>query len=145
MNWENFQTAYQNASEDKRAIVSGSAVPQCVAKAVNEGKVDQAQAKVVTQLFSIQYLDSNQKDAALTELRQAGVPDGEELFKSLGFCVASMPADTNTDLTDEIKEAEAALSETAAIGQDTPSIPTEEPAYSSTQESILNESVNNKA
>lgn len=144
MNWETFQTALQSAPENQRVIASGSAIPNCIEKAVTEGKVDQTQAKKVTQLFAVQYLDPNQKTAVMEELRKLGVPNGEELFKSLGFCVASAPADTDdmTSLEDDIKEAEEAMASVPkfrTMSEDMKIHTDEEPTYSSTQEAILKE------
>tara|TARA_B100000508_G_scaffold81917_1_gene63660 strand:- start:5980 stop:6429 length:450 start_codon:yes stop_codon:yes gene_type:complete len=146
MNWETFQTALHNAPEDKQAIAGGEAIPTCVKKAVTEGKVDQAQTKAVIQLFATQYLDPNQKDSAVAELKKQGVPDVEELFKSLGFCIASAPTETiggeNPDLEEEIKEAEEALGSVPqfrTMPEDVKSQAPSDTTYTTTQEAILKE------
>lgn len=147
--WETFQTAYQAASVDTKAVIDSEAIPLCVRSVVESNKLDDSHFVNLVKLYSLFVLEAIEEQTILEEVKKLGVPESKTVHEILRACLKNEPVVENSDVSkpsefaSDIEEAEATLkaipqirtmardmSQTKAAGEKT---------YTSTQEAILKE------
>jgi hypothetical protein len=149
--WETYQSAYQNARPEQKAVVDSEVVSACVHKVIAEKQLDDSHYSKLVRLFALSILGALAEQTMLAEMKNIGIPDGVTVFDSLKICLAAPPTatqpTTEPDLSSDIAETEAALSALPShmrtMSQDMAEAKATEgegeKVYSSTQSAILNE------
>ena len=144
-NWETYQTAYQAATTEQKAIVDLDVIPRCVREVIAAKQLDASHYPKLVRLYALIIMGAIDQPAALAEMRKLGVPEGDNVLTALQTCQTQTPQtySLTEDLDSDIAEAEADISAIPAIrtmDQDmAKSQAAKETTYSSTQSAIIKE------
>lgn len=149
--WDTFQTAYLAASEETKELIDSDSIANCIEYQIGFKTIDESYQSTVKTLCAFHVLKLLSTEEVTREMQTLGIPNAGEIFTTLQNCMQNAKGEAPesvestpvpippapTDLTSEIKEAEAAIQAIPKIktmAQDAQAAS----MYSSSQESILN-------
>ncbi len=109
--WEQFQTAYQSASPDLKALIDSEKIPLSVEAALTRRAGVHLQSKV-TALMSHLLIGAETIDATVAALKELGILDALQFIVEVQNNLQSTPiqaAPQNATLTSDIRQVEKEL------------------------------------
>lgn len=154
MNWETYQSAYQNATPELRELLDSEKIPVCVKNSLENRKL-LALRKVSVVEVSAYIIGIQTIDETVKNLTQAGIPDALQFLAEVQTCIKQPPASPATvprpiqqNLTSEISATEHDLASLQTVrtmshdmelaqGHPVMQAPVTETTYTSNQADIL--------
>jgi hypothetical protein len=148
IDWEKFQTAYNNASPDVQLLIDSEKIASRVDIVINKYNLTVPRASLVACAVNL-ILGMENETAVIVFLKSHQINDGQaqimvgEISRYEGIDSSQK---NSSEIASEIKEAESALSRISNLrtmatdGAQVGYQSTEEPVYTSVQSALLNES-----
>jgi hypothetical protein len=107
-NWELFQTAYQNASQELCDLVDSEKIPTCVEVSLGRRNGIHLQSAVTAQM-SYQLIGAQTIDATVAALLKLGISDGLQFIVEVQNCLQQPQSTPSGPLASEISQTEKSL------------------------------------
>ncbi len=137
--WETFQTAYQAASPEVKALIDSDTIPTCVSNCIAKNNLDHSHQAALIRFLSLLVVKATTTQIVEQEMLQVAIPQSKLVLQELLACVG-ISSQTSAAPGGQINETNALkpIPQIRTMADDmSRSQQQGEVVYSTTQEALL--------